>query len=117
MVSGGIMIARLFVLTGFSVLFIALAVAQDTYCAFEVSVHSPTGTPVSNLPVALIRARTTTFSQTTTDAAGLARLCDAPLEYMDVIVGRDVCGLVMVRHRQPTWPEIRRVYVTYTDTA
>jgi len=79
------MIARTFMFTGVFGLFITSAAAQDTYCAFEVRVHSPTGTPVSNVTVALFQAQTTTFSQTTTDASGVARLCNAPLEYMEVI--------------------------------
>jgi hypothetical protein len=106
--------ARSFMLIGFPVLFFNLA-AAETYCAFEVKVSTPGGTPAPNVTVALIRADRTTFSETTTDANGVARLCDAPLEYMDVIAGRDVCGLVMVKHVQPTWPEMRRVYVTYAD--
>lgn len=89
--------------------------AQSTYCAFEVLVRSPSGKPVTGVTVALIRRSKAIFSESVTDAQGVARLCDAPLEYMDVVVGRDVCGSVLVRHLKHTWPETRRVYVTYVD--
>ena len=32
-------------------------------------------------------------------------------------MGRDICGSVLVRHLKPTWPETRRLYVTYVDAA
>jgi len=67
------------------------------------------------MPVALIRNDKTTFSESATDAKGVARICDAPLEYLDVVVGRDICGSILVRHLKPTWPETRRLYVTYVD--
>src|SRR5260370_10638082 len=110
------MIARLFMLTGFSVLLIALAPAQDTYCAFEVTVRTQSGTPMSEVPVALIRGHKTTFYETTTDANGVARLCDAPLENVDIIVGFDMCKSVMVRFLMPTWPDTQRISVTYVKT-
>jgi hypothetical protein len=110
-----VMLARVLLLTALSALFSFVAVARDSYCAFEVTVRTPSGDPISKIPVALIQARATTFSETATDASGIARLCDAPLEYMDIIVGRDICGSVMVRHLAPTWPDMRPVYVTYVD--
>jgi hypothetical protein len=100
----------------FSTLFISLAAAQDTWCAFEVKVSTPSGSPVAEVPVALIRERKTTFSQTTTDANGMARLCDAPLENVDIFVGFDRCNSVLVGSLAPTWPDTQRIFVTYVKT-
>jgi hypothetical protein len=110
------MIARMLMLAGFSVPFISFAVAQDTYCAFEVTVRSPSGIPMSEVPVALIRGHKATFYETTTDANGVARVCDAPLENLDIIVGFDMCKSVMVRFLMPTWPDTQRISVTYVKT-
>ncbi len=110
------MIARMLMLAAFSVLFVSFAVAQDTYCAFEVTVRSPSGTPMSEVPVALIQGHKTTFYETTTDANGVARLCDSPLENVDIIVGFDMCKSVMVRFMMPTWPDTQRISVTYVKT-
>ncbi len=96
--------SRLLILTVFSTLFISLAAAQDTWCAFEVKVSTPSGSPVPEVPVALIRGRKTTFSQTTTDANGVARLCDAPLENVDINVGFDMCNAVLVGYLAPRGP-------------
>src|ERR1700676_3526980 len=109
-------VARLLVIVGFPGLFVPLSGQGMPYCAFEVNVRAPDGRPIAKLPVALIRNDKTTFSESTTDAKGVARICDAPLEYLDVLVGSDICGSVMVRHLPPSWPESRRVYITYVDT-
>jgi hypothetical protein len=109
-------LARLLLMIGFSELFVPLCGQATAYCAFEVNVRAPDGRPIAKLPVALIRNDKTTFSESTTDAKGVARICDAPLEYVDILVGSDICGSVMVRHLPPNWPESRRVYITYADT-
>ncbi len=89
---------------------------EAPYCAFEVKVATPSGAPAAKTPVAIIRRNKTIFSQTTTDSNGLARICDAPLEYFDLHVGFDMCGSVEVGGLKPTWPETQRVFVTYVRT-
>lgn len=63
----------------------------------------------------MVRNRQTTFSEAMTDAKGLARICDAPLESVDIAVGFDVCGLVLVRSLHPKWPDTIRLSVTFDD--
>ena len=50
-----------------------------------------------------------------TDAKGVARICDAPLESVDIAVGFDACGLVMVRSLHPKWPDTIKLFVTFED--
>jgi hypothetical protein len=95
---------------------IAFASGPASYCAFEVKVSKPSGLPLPNVPVAVIQKHESVFAQTTTDATGVARLCDAPLEVVDIHVGADICGSVLVRNLVPTWPERRLVYVTYVES-
>jgi hypothetical protein len=106
----------LFTLAGILILFVVPARAEVTYCAFEVKVTPPSGSPVSAVPVHLIRQQRTTISDTISDANGVARICDAPLEPVDIGVGFDVCGSVLVRAVKPTWPAIRKIFVTYAQT-
>ena len=73
-------VARLLVMIGFAGLFVPLAGQGTPYCAFEVNVRAPDGRPIAKAPVALIRYDKMTFSESTTDAQGIARICDAPLE-------------------------------------
>jgi hypothetical protein len=109
----GVRLTGVFVVIGFFSLCIPPIAAESTYCAFEVKVASPSGTPVAGVTVALIRGHKTTFSETRTDVNGIARLCDAPLETMDIVVGFDLCGSVQVRYLTPRWPGTERVFVTY----
>ena len=90
---------------------------QASYCAFEVLVKSPSGAPVPNVPVIMVKNHTTTFSQTTTAANGVARLCDAPLEAVDIVAGFDLCGSIMVRSIRPTWPLTKSLSITYAETS
>jgi hypothetical protein len=89
--------------------------AGQTYCALEVKVSSADGKPRSALPVAVVQNSQTTFSEAMTDGSGLARICDAPLESVDIAVGFDVCGLVMIRSLHPKWPDTMKLFVTYDD--
>ena len=89
------------------------ASGQEAYCAFEVKVTDPSGAAVAQVPVALHRQRGVVLAETTTDANGVARLCDAPLGAVEIVVGFDICGLVLVRDVKAEWPATRRVYVTY----
>lgn len=105
---------RVLVVIGFLAVCVPTVVGESVYCAFEVKVTTPSGTPRPKVPVLLIR-QNTTFSETATDANGLARLCDAPLQAVDIAVGVDVCGLVMVRNLHSMWPETKRVFVTFAE--
>jgi hypothetical protein len=64
------------------------------------------------VPVALIE-KGQQRPETRTDGRGIARLCEAPLRPVDIAVGVDLCGSVLLRHVQPNWPEVRRVFVIY----
>jgi len=86
------------------------------YCAFEVRVANQSGTPARKVPVYLIKNQHITISSTTTDGSGLAKLCDSPLTAVDIGVGVDVCGSVLIRDLRATWPETQRVFVTYAET-
>ncbi|MDP8981994.1 MAG: carboxypeptidase-like regulatory domain-containing protein [Acidobacteriota bacterium] len=103
--------ASLVILTAF----ISLARAQSLYCALEVKVSTPSGSPVAGAHVAMLRGDKSTFSETTTAANGVARLCDAPMETVNIVAGFDVCGSVLIRALNPKWPETLRAYVTYLD--
>lgn len=86
---------------------------EAVFCAFEVKVTTPLGVPVGNLPVVLVAGRKEVVAETVTDGKGMARICDAPLAFVDVIVGRDVCGAVRVDRLKFEWPETQRVFVTF----
>ena len=92
-----------------------LPAAEQTYCAFEVKVTSASGSPRAGLPVVLVRNRQATFAEVRTDAKGIARICDTPIESVDIAVGFDVCGLVMIRNLHPKWPDMIRLFVTFEE--
>src|ERR1035441_6701021 len=79
--------------------------AESSYCAFEVKVTTKSGAPRPKIPVILISGHKYTLVETQTDENGMARICDSPLEAVDIAVGFDVCGLVTVRNLHPLWPE------------
>jgi len=108
--------AIVLILMGFPGLFISPAEGETTYCAFEVKVSAPSGVPIDKVPVVMIRGDRTTFFETATTANGVARICDAPLESVDIVVGFDVCGSVLIRDLKPSWPKTQRVFVTYVRT-
>jgi hypothetical protein len=109
------LLARFLLPVAFS-LFACMAATQPTFCAFEVKVSTPSGTPAVNTPLALVRAHSITLSESATDMNGVARICDTPLEYVDIVVGFDMCGSVAVRDLKARWPETQRVFVTYVKT-
>jgi hypothetical protein len=94
----------------------AAAAGQELYCAFQVKVTTPSGAPVARVPVAMILSNRTTRAETTTNSTGIARLCDAPIEAVDIVVGVDLCGSVLVRQVKAEWPSTREVFVTYVTT-
>lgn len=97
------------------ILSVPYARAQEPYCAFEVHVATPAGKPVPGVPVAMLRADKTTYSNTASGLDGVARICDAPLQTVNFVVGFDICGSVMVRNLRPAWPETQQVIVTYAS--
>lgn len=89
-------------------------VAGSPYCAYEVEVRKPDGTRFQGVPVGLVvngTQRTTVW----TDRRGGAQICDSPLHDVDIVVGFDTCGIVLVKNLKPTWPTARKVVVTYAQ--
>ena len=89
--------------------------AEAPYCAFEIAVKSPNGTPLARVPVIMITDHRETFSEEPTDARGVARLCDSPITPIDIVVGFDICGSVTIRNVQATWPTTVRLSVIYAE--
>jgi hypothetical protein len=96
-------------------LFLATAAnGAAQYCAFDVRVSSPAGTPLDGIPVAVIQQNGKEFgSEVRTDTLGLAKLCDSPMGRVSIIVGLDICGLVTIRNISPSWPDTKQLRVTY----
>ena len=92
-----------------------MATAQNGYCAFEVSVRSPEGAPLVGIPVALIQGHKTSYLEATTDSHGIARLCDAPVDPVDIVAGIDLCGSVAIRSVSFQWPQTQRLSLTYVQ--
>jgi len=92
------------------------AVGESNYCAFQIRVSSPAGNPLAEIPVVLGKQNKTTYSETATDSVGIARICDAPMEPVDLVVGLDLCGSVVVRSVKARWPKTQEVFVTYVKT-
>ena len=94
---------------------VSSAASQDReYCAFEVVVTTPRGLPVIGAPVAEdYQGRP--FATAMTDKSGVARLCDAPADSVDIVVGGKRCGATRVSYLSPYWMRTRRVSVTYEN--
>ncbi len=88
---------------------------QPGYCAFRISVRSPTGTPVKGIGVALTKSSGQIFSTTVTDQRGVASFCDAPEGLVDIEVGGHLCGAVAVRYLKAFWMKTRAISVTYEN--
>ena len=84
-----------------------------TYCAFEVHVSKPSGAPFAGVPVVLVSKGSEISKETRTDLQGNVKLCDAPLDPVDVVIGFDSCGSVTIRKVQPDWLETKQVWATY----
>jgi len=87
---------------------------EPPYCAFEVAVKSPAGTPVAGIGVALTQDEKI-YDTAITDARGIAQICDAPKGLVDIEAGGHLCGAVSVRYLKSYWMETRRVSVTYEN--
>jgi hypothetical protein len=92
---------------------VPVASGQTPYCALEVTVRSPSGHKMPGIPVLIGQGNKSVFAETKTGKNGIARICDAPLAFVDVVVGFSVCGSVTVRSVAATWPYTRKVGVTY----
>ena len=90
------------------------AKAAAGYCAFEVAVKAPFGKPLSGVPVTLVKGNQSVV-EVTTSPAGLARICDSPVEVVSVIIGSDICGSVVVRNVTSRWPKTERIDVIYAE--
>lgn len=101
---------------GFLLVCAPMATGGTNYCAFEIRVRKPSGTPFAKVPVAIIY-NGTQIAEARTDASGTARLCDAPLGAVDIAVGFDVCGSVLLRKVRPLWLRTRRVFITYARSS
>lgn len=85
------------------------------YCAFKVTVKSPTGSAVTGAPVAELRQNGEVYAAGATNSQGIAMLCDAPSGLIDIEVGGHLCGAVAVRYLQPYWLETRDVLLVYKN--
>ncbi|HSR07933.1 MAG TPA: hypothetical protein VLM42_12335 [Bryobacteraceae bacterium] len=75
----------------------------------------PSNRPAAKVPVGIARQRDT-YAQTFTDANGVARICDAPIDPVDVFIGHDACGLVVIKGVKPLWIETKKLFVTYASS-
>jgi hypothetical protein len=84
----------------------------STYCAFEIRVRAPSGAPVANIPAGIVDGGVQAAT-VLTNREGVARICDVPLHRVDVAVGIDLCGLVLIKNVTSTWPNTRQIFATY----
>jgi hypothetical protein len=106
--------SHLQIIVGFGLCFATAAKGADQYCAFAVKVSNALGKPLAGISVAMIqREGKEVGHEVLTDVAGRARLCDAPMESVDIIVGVDICGAVAIKQVTPSWPVTKQLYFTY----
>lgn len=95
---------------------LAQEVRGGEFCAFQVTVTKDSGAPEAYVPYEVVDVeRKSTFLSGTADSNGLIRICDVPLRYVDIVVGRDLCGSVSIRHLKPSWPKRQDFHVVLTD--
>jgi len=105
---------RLQTVIGLGFYLVTAASGADQYCAFSIKVSSPSGRPLSGIPVAMIQGESKEFGpEVRTDGSGRAKLCDAPLEPVTIIVGLDMCGAVAIKRVTPSWPVTKQLHYTY----
>lgn len=88
--------------------------SQNQYCAFDVIVNSPSGKSVAGADV-LEEQNGKVFAKASTDQHGVARICDSPAGLVEIHVGGNLCGAVVVKYLQRYWLKTRRVAVTYEN--
>lgn len=104
----------LFLMAGLLISLANSAKGASDYCAFEVKVTDPSGAPLAGIPVAMIQQDDKEFGrEVRTDHDGRARLCDAPMQQVSIIVGLDICGAVAVKAVRASWPATERLFITY----
>ena len=100
----------------FMLFIVNLLPAKPAYCVFEVKVLRPSGHPYSGAPVMIVRRdqdSVRTLFETKTNSLGEADLCDAPMTTVDIVIGFDACGSIWVKNVSQTWPDPRKIVVTY----
>ena len=90
----------------------AVCAKRAMYCAFEVNVKRPTGSAYPGVPGALVRDGQQ-IADFITDKNGQARICDTPLDYLNFVVGFDLCGSVEIRRIKPLWLQTQHLWFTY----
>ncbi len=87
------------------------------YCAFQVTVRSPSGTPVRSVLVEELKQDTDELvAQASTDQHGVARICEAPsVGLVKIRVGGKLCGSAVVAYLKPYWMSTRDVHLTYEN--
>jgi hypothetical protein len=110
--------SRLFALLALPVILGApRAMASDTFCAFEIKVEEPSRRPVADVSVTMVQHGDTAFGpEVRTGADGTVKLCDAPLAPIDIVVGFDRCGAVMIKHVMFDWISPKKILVTYAPS-
>lgn len=88
------------------------ALASSSYCAFVVRVSKPTGLPNANVPVGVVQDDTQ-IATIWTDASGTAKLCDVSVRPVDIVIGTQDCGLVVIKGVRLAWPETRNLFAVY----
>ncbi|QOY90023.1 hypothetical protein [Paludibaculum fermentans] len=89
----------------------------QSFCAFEVTVRSSLHRPMAGVGVGFIGEHRTTLYESISDKYGVVRFCDGPLMPIDIVVGNDICGSVLLRNIKARWPNSARMSVVYDDRA
>ena len=92
----------------------ALRASEPKFCAFEIQVRNSSGRPSADVPVLMVR-KGISLAEQKTDLSGIAKICDAPIDYVDFVVGSDLCGASLVQHVKQSWPETNRISVSYQE--
>src|ERR1700743_1615289 len=74
--------------------------AEPEYCAFNVKVRQPNGSPAPRVAVVLI-AQGVAKREILTDVHGTAYICDSPLTPVDIAIGFAGCGQRILKGVQP----------------
>lgn len=102
------------ILVYFAVTGVTSAQTPQEFCAFEVSVITPTGSPAAGLSVSMIRVdNKKTFASVITGPTGIVKLCDAPVVPVSLMVSSRQCGSVAIEPITPDWPRTQRLVVIH----
>ena len=92
----------------------ALGASEPKFCAFEILIRNPSGRSSAGVLVHMVR-KGVSLAEQRTDLSGIAKICDAPIDYVDFVVGSDLCGASLVQHVKQSWPETNRLSVSYQE--